>query len=236
MTRNRLPSAVAGLAALVVSMAVVPAIAGAHPMSGENATYVQGIDGAAIAPFMYLGAKHMVTGYDHLLFLVGVIFFLYRMRDVVLYVSLFTLGHSLTLLGGVLGGLRADPYVVDAIIALSVVYKAFDNLDGFQRIFGFRPDTRAAVLVFGLVHGFGLATRLQGFDLARKGLITNLISFNVGVEIGQVLALSFVLIAFTYWRTRSSFLRHAFVTNTALMSAGFILAGQQVVGYLMSRS
>jgi hypothetical protein len=223
--------ALAGLAT-----GLVPSIAGAHPMSGSNEAFVQGIDGAAVAPFMYLGAKHMVTGYDHLLFLVGVIFFLYKMRDVVLYVSLFTLGHSITLLGGVLGGLRADPYIVDAIIAMSVVYKAFDNMDGFERLLGVRPDTRVAVLVFGLVHGFGLATRLQDFSLTSKGLIANLLSFNVGVEIGQVLALSAVLIALTYWRTHGSFLRHALVTNTALMCAGFVLAGQQVLGYLMSRS
>jgi hypothetical protein len=222
-------------AALVVSMALVPSIASAHPMSGSNATFVEGIDGPAVAPFMYLGAKHMVTGYDHLLFLVGVIFFLYKLRDVVLYVSLFTLGHSLTLVGGVLGGLRADPYFVDAIIALSVVYKGFDNMDGFGRVFGVRPDTRIAVLVFGLVHGFGLATRLQDFALAQNGLMTNLLSFNVGVEIGQVLALSAVLIGLTYWRMHGSFVRHAFVTNTVLMTAGFVLAGQQVLGYWMSR-
>ena len=144
---------------------------------------------------MYLGAKHMVTGYDHLLFLVGVIFFLYRLKDVVQYVSLFTIGHSVTLLAGVLGGIRANPYLIDAIIGFSVVYKAFDNMDGFQRFFGFQPNTRVAVLVFGLFHGFGLATKLQEFALSPNGLVANIVSFNVGVEIGQVLALTVVLIA-----------------------------------------
>src|SRR5439155_21011431 len=171
----------------------------------------------------YLGAKHMVTGYDHLLFLVGVIFFLYRLRDVVQYVSLFTFGNSLTLLGGVLGGIYANPYVIDAIIGFSVVYKAFDNMDGFKRFLPFQPSTRLAVLIFGLFHGFGLATKLQEFTLAQNGLITNIVSFNVGVEIGQVLALTAVLIALSYWRTRPGFLRHALMTNTLLMTAGFML-------------
>jgi hypothetical protein len=102
---------------------------------------------------MYLGAKHMVTGYDHLAFLVGVIFFLYRLKDIVQYVSLFTIGHSVTLLAGVLGGIHANAFLIDAIIGLSVVYKAFENMDGFGRFFGFQPNTRAAVLVFGLFHG-----------------------------------------------------------------------------------
>ena len=205
----------------------------AHPMEGSNAAFVQGVDGPAIGPFLYLGAKHMVTGYDHLLFLVGVIFFLYRMKDVVLYVSLFTLGHSVTLLVGVLGGVQANGYVIDAIIGLSVAYKAFENMGGFERIFNVRPNTKVAVLVFGLFHGFGLATKLQEFTLSQNGLVANILSFNVGVEIGQVLALSVVLIAMSYWRNYRSFLRHAFVTNTLLMVGGFVLAGYQVIGYVL---
>jgi HupE/UreJ protein len=209
-------------------------IAGAHPMTGSNATFVQSIQGPAVAPFLYLGAKHMVTGYDHLLFLVGVIFFLYKLKDVVLYVSLFTLGHSITLLAGVLGGIRANPNIVDAVIGASVAYKAFENIGGFERVLGIRPNTKAAVLVFGLFHGFGLATKLQEFTLSSNGLITNIVSFNIGVEIGQMLALTLVLIALTSWRARSSFLRHAFVTNTALMAAGFVLAGYQIAGYVLT--
>jgi hypothetical protein len=172
-----------------------------------------------------------VTGYDHLAFLVGVIFFLYKLKDIVQYVSLFTLGHSITLLAGVLGGIHANSYIVDAIIGLSVVYKAFDNMDGFKRLFGFQPNTKIAVLIFGLFHGFGLATKLQELDLARNGLVTNIISFNVGVEIGQVLALTAVLIVLTFWRTRRSFFRYAFATNTALMAVGFVLVGYQLTGY-----
>jgi fumarate reductase subunit D len=210
-----------------------PLGASAHNVSKRDASFVQSNQGTAIGPFLYLGAKHMVTGYDHLAFLVGVIFFLYRLKDVVLYVSLFTLGHSITLLAGVLGGIHANSYVVDAIIGFSVVYKAFDNMDGFRRFLGFEPNTKLAVLIFGLFHGFGLATKLQELDLAKDGLITNIISFNVGVEIGQVLALTAVLIALSYWRTRSGFLRHAFATNTALMAVGFALTGYQIAGYYL---
>jgi hypothetical protein len=215
-------------------MMFASAVVGAHPLTGRNAAFVQNVDGTAIAPFMYLGAKHMVTGYDHLLFLVGVIFFLYRLKDVVLYVSLFTIGHSVTLLAGVLGGIRANPYLVDAVIGASVVYKGFENIGGFERLLHVKPNTKAAVLLFGLFHGFGLATKLQEFELTRNGLVTNILSFNVGVEIGQVLALTFVLIAFTIWRTRASFMKYAFAMNTALMTGGFVLAGWQIAGYVMS--
>jgi HupE / UreJ protein len=211
----------------------IPNSVSAHNVSKQDASFVQSTQGAAIIPFMYLGAKHMVTGYDHLAFLVGVIFFLYRMKDIVLYVSLFTIGHSITLLAGVLGGIHANPYVIDAIIGFSVVYKAFDNMDGFKRLFGFQPNTKLAVLIFGLFHGFGLATKLQDLDLSRNGLVTNLLSFNAGVEIGQVLALTAVLIVLSIWRTRSGFLRHALATNTALMVVGFVLVGYQIAGYLI---
>jgi HupE/UreJ protein len=219
--------------AIVLAALLFPSPADAHNVSKRDASFVQSTTGAAIAPFVYLGAKHMVTGYDHLAFLVGVIFFLYKLKDIVQYVSLFTLGHSITLLGGVLGGIHANSYIVDAIIGLSVVYKAFDNMDGFRRLFGFEPNTRLAVLLFGLFHGFGLATKLQQLDLSRNGLITNILSFNVGVEIGQVLALSAILIVLSYWRTRSGFLRYAFSTNTALMAVGFILMGYQITGYIV---
>jgi hypothetical protein len=226
-------TAVALLVAALMCVFLSPAPAFAHNVSKRDASFVQSTRGAAIAPFVYLGAKHMVTGYDHLAFLVGVIFFLYRLKDVVQYVSLFTLGHSITLLAGVLGGIHANSYVVDAIIGFSVVYKAFDNMDGFKQFLGFEPNTKLAVLIFGLFHGFGLATKLQQLDLSKNGLVTNIVSFNVGVEIGQVLALTAVLIGLSYWRTRSGFLRHAFQTNTALMAVGFLLTGYQIAGYYL---
>ena len=221
------------LFALVVALcaAGVASVALAHNVSAADREFLRHSAGAQPFVYAYLGAKHMVTGYDHLAFLVGVIFFLYRLKDIVQYVSLFTLGHSITLLAGVLGGIHANPYVVDAIIGFSVVYKAFDNMDGFRQFLGFEPNTKLAVLIFGLFHGFGLATKLQQLDLSKSGLVTNILSFNVGVEIGQVLALTAVLIALSFWRTRSGFLSHAFQTNTALMAGGFVLTGYQIAGY-----
>lgn len=231
-TRRRIAALLAVM--VILSAFLLPPAASAHNVSKRDASFVQSNRGAAIAAFVYLGAKHMVTGYDHIAFLVGVIFFLYRLKDIVQYVSLFTLGHSVTLLAGVLGGIHVNSYMIDAIIGLSVVYKAFDNMDGFQRFFGFEPNTKLAVLIFGLFHGFGLATKLQELDLAKNGLVTNILSFNVGVEIGQVLALTAVLIVLSVWRTHSGFLRHAFATNTALMTVGFVLVGYQVAGYFVA--
>jgi hypothetical protein len=220
-------------ALLMVGAIAAPTIA-AHGVTGKDALFLSSIDGPAVMPLMYLGAKHMVTGYDHLLFLVGVIFFLYRLKDILLYVSLFTIGHSLTLLAGAIGGIRADAYIVDAIIGLSIVYKGFENLGGFRRVLGFQPNTRAAVLIFGLFHGFGLATKLQDFNLSSNGLVTNIVSFNAGVEIGQMVALTYVFLALSYWRTHRSYLRHAYLTNAALMSAGFVFTGYQLTGYFLS--
>jgi hypothetical protein len=173
----------------------------------------------------------MVTGYDHLLFLLGVIFFLYRLREVALYVTLFTLGHSATLLAGVLGGIHANPFIIDAIIGFSVVYKAFDNLGGFKTLFGFQPDTRIAVLLFGLFHGFGLATKLQDFRLPQDGLLTNIVSFNAGVEIGQMLALTGAVLVLAYWRASATFLRGAVAANAILMACGWLLVAYQLGGY-----
>ena len=221
-------------ALLVLFIVLLSATLDAHGVSGKDAVYLQGLQGRAVGPLMYLGAKHMVTGYDHLLFLVGVIFFLYRLKDVVTYVSLFTIGHSLTLLAGVLGGIRANPFLIDAIIGFSVVYKAFENMDGFKRFFGVQPNTRIAVLVFGLFHGFGLATKLQEFDLSPNGLVANIVSFNVGVEIGQGLALTGILIALTWWRSHRAFFDHAFATNALVMACGFLLVGFQLSGYFLS--
>jgi hypothetical protein len=220
---------------LLVAVVCIAATAtlDSHGVSGKDARYLLSLDGPAIAPLLYLGAKHMVTGYDHLLFLVGVIFFLYRLRDILLYVSLFTVGHSVTLLAGALGGIRANANIIDAIIGLSIVYKAFENMGGFRAV-GIQPNMRAAVLVFGLFHGFGLATKLQEYSLSRNGLVTNIVSFNVGVEIGQFLALTGVLLGLAYWRTRPGYLRHAYTTNAALMSAGFLLTGYQLAGYVVS--
>ena len=206
----------------------------AHGVDENTQTFLSGNDGVAFGPFLYIGAKHMLTGYDHLLFLVGVIFFLYRPKEVLLYVSFFTIGHSATLLFGVMSNISINAYLIDAIIALSIVYKGFDNLGGFKRFFGTQPNTKAAVLIFGLFHGFGLASKLQDFKFEKEGLFTNLLGFNIGVEIGQFIALTFVLILITLWRRHSSFMKFSTITNTLLMAAGFVLIGYQLTGYFTS--
>jgi hypothetical protein len=203
----------------------------AHGVSESDQGFLMAATGVQFLPYLYLGAKHMVTGYDHLLFLCGVIFFLYRMKDIGLYVTLFALGHSTTLLLGVLNGWHINAYLVDAIIGLSIVYRAFDNLGGFPTVFAVQPNKKAAVLIFGFFHGLGLATKLQNVALSPDGLIPNMIAFNLGVEIGQLLALGMILIAMRYWRSTASFTRHAFAGNFALMSAGFVLAGFQLTGF-----
>lgn len=205
----------------------------AHNVSEDDKNFIEAISGVNIVPFMYLGAKHMFTGYDHLLFLFGVIFFLYRLKDIGIYVTLFAIGHSMTLLFGVLAEVQANAYVIDAIIGLSVVYKAFDNLGGFKTVLGFTPNQKAAVLIFGWFHGFGLATKLQEMSLSEEGLLANLISFNVGVEIGQILALCLILISMNYWRKTKNFQKHSVLANGLLMAGGFILTGYQFTGYLL---
>jgi len=219
---------------LLAVLTVLSTGAFAHGVAGDDKAFIENSTGMQLVPFIYLGAKHMVTGYDHLLFLFGVIFFLYRMRDVGLYVTLFAVGHSVTLLYGVLSSTHVNPYLVDAIIGFSVVYKALDNLGAFQRFFGVQPNTKAAVLIFGFFHGFGLATKLQEFTLSSDGLVANIVAFNVGVELGQLLALGAILIAISYWRRSDAFRRQAFAANALLMTAGFVLIGHQLTGYFAS--
>jgi hypothetical protein len=214
---------------LLPSLLAQPALA--HAVTEGDAGYIQEITGTNLLPFIYLGAKHMVTGYDHLLFLFGIIFFLYKLKDIGLYVSLFAVGHSTTLLLGVLYGTQVSSYLIDAIIGLSVVYKALDNIGAYQRWLGFQPNTKAATLIFGFFHGFGLATKIQDYDIAPDGLIPNLLAFNVGVEIGQLLALAAILIAMSFWRRTDSFWHHAYTANVVLMTAGFMLIGYQLTGY-----
>ncbi|NWG46202.1 MAG: HupE/UreJ family protein [Alphaproteobacteria bacterium] len=220
------------LALAVLGLPVGDALA--HAVAQGDKGYIQEIYGVHLGPFLYLGAKHMVTGYDHILFLLSVIFFLYRMKDIALYVSLFAIGHSTTMLLGVLLGFGINSYVIDAIIGLSIVYKALDNLGAYQRWFGVQPDTRLATLIFGLFHGLGLASKIIDYDIAREGLVWNLLAFNVGVELGQLLALSAILIAMGWWRLSEGFLRHAYTANVVIMSAGFTLMGFHIAGFIRS--
>lgn len=227
-------------AAILLMLAVLVSIlagtgeALAHAVTQGDKGYIQEISGVNILPFVYLGAKHMMTGYDHILFLFGVIFFLYRLNHIAIYVTLFAIGHSTTMLLGVYFNIGINSYLIDAIIGLSVVYKALDNLGAFQRWLGFQPNTKVATLIFGLFHGFGLASRIIQYEISPDGLIPNLIAFNVGVEIGQLLALSAILIVMGYWRRTDSFLRHAYTANVVMMGAGFLLVGMQLTGYFTS--
>ena len=206
----------------------------AHNVTEGDAGYIQEIWGVKIVPFMYLGAKHMITGYDHILFLLGVVFFLYRMKDVAVYVSLFALGHSSTMLLGVWYGWGINAYIVDAIIGLSVVYKALDNLGAYQRWFGYQPNTKLATLIFGFIHGTGLATKILDYEIAEDGLLANLLAFNLGVEIGQILALAAILIVMGYWRKSKNFYRDAYTANVIMMAIGFILMGYQITGFIVA--
>lgn len=230
-----MPNNIKPFAAFLLGLLLVSLSFGAlaHGVDDNTRVFLEQNSGVQFIPFIYIGAKHMFTGYDHILFLVGVIFFLYRSRDVLLYVSMFTVGHSITLLWGVLGDIQVNAYLIDAIIGFSVVYKGFDNLGGFKRVFGRQPNTKLAVLIFGLFHGFGLATKLQEFELAPDGLVANIIAFNIGVELGQFMALAFIVIVINFWRKLPSFERFSTVTNTMLMSAGMMLIGLQLTGYYL---
>ena len=204
----------------------------AHDVTPGDAGYVQEVFGVNLIPFAYLGAKHMMTGYDHILFLLGVVFFLYRMKDVAIYVTLFAVGHSVTMISGVYFNIQMSAYIIDAIIGLSVAYKALDNMGYFQRWLGFQPNTKIATLVFGLFHGFGLATKIQEYEIAEDGLLPNLLAFNVVVEIGQILALLAILIVMGYWRRSESFMKYAFAANAAMVVAGVLLVVHHLSNYL----
>lgn len=237
MTENRRKSTIHGylivlLAVMISSFAFAPE-AVAHGVTEGDKGFIQESSGTMIVPFIYLGAKHMVIGYDHLLFLFGVIFFLYRLKDISIYVTLFAVGHSVTLLSGVLFNFGVNAYLIDAIIGFSIVYKALDNMGAYQRWFGFQPSTKIATLIFGLFHGFGLATKILDYNVSPDGLVPNLIAFNVGVELGQLMGLAMILIAMSYWRRTSGFMRHAYTANVALMAAGFIFVGYQLTGYFL---
>ena len=226
---------IANVPVLLLSMLLLSvSTALSHDVTPGDAGYIQEIWGVHIIPFIYLGAKHMVTGYDHILFLLGVVFFLYRMKDVAIYVSLFAVGHSITMLLGVWYGWGISSYIVDAIIGFSVVYKALDNLGAFQRWFGFQPNTKVATLVFRLIHGSGLPTKILEYQIPEDGLLANLLSFNVGVEIGQLLALAVILIVMGYWRKSANFFSQAYTANVIMMFPGFILMGYQITGYFVA--
>lgn len=222
-----------GLTLMLIGLFGMIPDAFAHGIESGDKGYISEITGTHPIPYLYLGAKHMITGYDHLLFLLGVIFFLYKLREITLYVTLFAIGHVITLLTGVLMEISVNAYIIDAIIGFSVAYKALDNMGAYQRWFGVQPNTKIATFLFGLIHGFGLATKALEYEISPDGLVTNLIFFNIGVEIGQVLALIVILIAITYWRKSGNFIKQAYHANAFLMMLGFLLMFYQITGYIV---
>ena len=207
--------------------------ASAHGISDADK---QGILEGGNLEYIKLGATHMLTGYDHLLFLFGVMFFLTRFSDIVKFITAFTLGHCVTLIFATLLHIQANFYLIDAVIALTVCYKAFDNLDGFTQYIGVpSPNLLGAVTLFGLIHGFGLSTRLQQLPLGQDGLVLRILSFNLGVELGQIVALSGMWIILSSWRKTDSFMKFSKMANAALMFAGLLLLLMQLHGYQHSR-
>lgn len=213
-----------GLVLLLIS-----GVAMAHGMSAEDQARALN---AGYMEYIELGAVHMITGYDHLLFLFGVVFFLTRFNDIIRFITAFTVGHSITLVFATLYGIRANYYLVDAVIALTVCYKAFDNLGGFKTYLQMKsPNLTGMVFIFGLIHGFGLSTRLQQLPLAEDGLVLRILAFNVGVEVGQVAALAIMLFLLSGWRRSRSFAQFSRATNWLLMSLGVLLLLMQLHGY-----
>ncbi|MEL6391038.1 MAG: HupE/UreJ family protein, partial [Bacteroidota bacterium] len=181
--------------------------------------------------YIRVGATHMLTGYDHLLFLTGVIFYLNNFKDILRFITVFTIGHCITLVGATYAGITANEHLVDAVIALSVLYKGFENLEGFQKLNMKSPNLLTMVGVFGLIHGFGLSTRLQSFDMGQDQLLAKILCFNLGVEVGQILALIPIVFIITSFRKLKQFPAFYKAVNWYLILAGIALFVYQMWGY-----
>lgn len=206
-----------------------PLVLAAHGVSSADQEILS--NGGLLA-YIYVGAKHMVTGYDHLLFLAGVIFYLSGFRDIVKFITVFTIGHSITLIGATYLGIKADEHLIDAVIALSVLYKGFENLGGFEKQLNIKsPNLLFMVLIFGLIHGFGLSTRLQSFEMGATQFLAKIICFNVGVELGQILALIPIVFLITRWQSKKSYDAFYKAANYYLVIAGIALFIYQMYGY-----
>ncbi len=206
-----------------------PFLLAAHGVSSADQEI---LNNGGLLSYIYVGAKHMVTGYDHLLFLVGVIFYLSGFKDIVRFITVFTIGHSITLIGATYLGIKADEHLIDAVIALSVLYKGFENLGGFEKYLKFKsPNLLLMVFIFGLIHGFGLSTRLQSFDVGSSQFLAKIVSFNVGVELGQICALIPIVFIISQWKNKKSFDSFYKATNLYLIIAGIGLFLYQMYGY-----
>lgn len=192
------------------------------------------LSNGGLLAYNWVGAKHMVTGYDHLLFLAGVIFYLSGFRDIVRFITVFTIGHSITLISATYLGIKADEHLVDAVIALSVLYKGFENLGGFEKWLNIKsPNLLLMVFIFGLIHGFGLSTRLQSFDLGAEQFLMKIVCFNVGVELGQIAALVPIVFLITQWQSKKSYRAFYQAANYYLVIAGIGLFVYQMYGYFL---
>jgi len=199
---------------------------------GVSASDQEILSHGGLLDYILVGAKHMITGYDHLLFLVGVIFYLNNFKDIVRFVTIFTIGHSITLIGATYMGIKADEHLIDAVIAISVLYKGFENLGGFKKVFGIKsPNLLLMVFIFGLIHGFGLSTRLQSFDIGTEQILAKIVSFNIGVELGQVLALIPIVFIISKWKSQNSYTVFYKTVNWFLIFAGIALFIFQMYGY-----
>lgn len=206
-----------------------PFVLQAHGVSGsDNLMLHEG----GLLEYIYVGAKHMITGYDHILFLVGVIFYLNTFKDILRFITVFTIGHSITLIGATYMGITMNEHLIDAVIAISVLYKGFENLGGFSKILKIKsPNLLFMVLVFGLIHGFGLSTRLQSIEIGNESFLAKIVCFNIGVELGQIFALIPVVFIISKWKAKKSYQLFYQITNWFLVLAGIALLAFQLYGY-----
>ena len=210
-----------GLFVATLTMGLLSQVAYAHGMSEADKQAI--IDGGNML-YLWIGATHMLSGYDHLAFVFGIVFFLNNFREIVKYVSAFTVGHSVTLIYATFNGVQLNYFMIDAVIALSVCYIAFANIDGFRKYLNITPpNMMLMIVVLGLIHGFGLSTRLQELPLTTDHLLMNIISFNVGIELGQIMALAVMLSLIAIWRKRDSFKAFSLLANYSLIVAGGLL-------------
>jgi HupE / UreJ protein len=220
---KKIPFLIAIFAVFIASQAF------GHGMSEEEKQII--IEGGNLR-YILIGATHMLSGYDHLLFVFGIIFFLTRFKDIVKYISAFTIGHSITLIFATFNAIQVNYFLIDAVIALSVCYIAFHNLDGFKKHFNIKsPNMLAMIFSLGLIHGLGLSTRLQQLPLSEDQLLMNIISFNIGIEVGQIVALALMLLLVAAFRKREAFPTFSKIVNNSLILAGGLLFFMQMHGY-----
>jgi hypothetical protein len=208
----------------------VPLIGRSH---GVPESTINAMANGSLIDFIYFGAEHMVTGYDHILFLIGIMFFLSNYFDILRFITAFTIAHCITLIFATFYGITANAHLIDAVIAFSVVYKGFENLDGFKKCFSIGPPNLIVmVFIFGLIHGFGLSTKLQEVAVA-SGInlsLFQILSFNIGVEFGQIAVLILVFPLLSMIRGKS-FNKISKISNSMLVIAGIVLFAYQLNGY-----